>query len=407
MIAPYEVPYGWREFRTALGGLARPFPDVGHAWFPAFQGEGVEVHPTRQGREAEYALLRALRSSGCTRVGVPIFTHPVVWQTIAAAGMRPVFLDTDPVTLGLSLEDLRRKRDGLDCLILIHAFGYPADFDAVAAIMDGKPILEDCAHALGSTCRGHPLGSLGDGAFFTFLFSKALRAGGGGCAVVRNRALAEEVERLLGEGREETAVEGLTHAVANLLLGLAYRKPFYSLLTMITSRALYRRAANRMRYRVSPSLRMRRSDWAVVASRLRQQDAAAERNPDWWTEIRARLPVGWSIPPEPAWGEWNHWLLPVCPPSEEAATLGIARLRRRGVGARLIYLYSPEAGRDYGYAGDCPEAERLSRSVFLLPTHGGLGARERRQIAESIGLLARANRLAGGFPSAAGMCLPD
>jgi len=134
--------------------------------------------------------------------------HPVVWQTIVAAGMQPVFLDTDPLTLGLSLEDLRKKRNRLDCVILIHTVGYPADFDAVAEIMEGKPVLEDCAHALGSTYRGRPLGSLGDGSFFTFLFSKSLRAGGGGCAITRNRALGERVEKLLREGPEETLLGG-------------------------------------------------------------------------------------------------------------------------------------------------------------------------------------------------------
>ncbi len=56
-------------------------------------------------------MLRALSLRPRARVGVPIFMHPVVWQTIVAAGMQPVFLDTDPLTLGLSLEDLRKKRN--------------------------------------------------------------------------------------------------------------------------------------------------------------------------------------------------------------------------------------------------------------------------------------------------------
>ncbi len=317
-------------------------------------------------------MLRALSLRPRARVGVPIFMHPVVWQTIVAAGMQPVFLDTDPLTLGLSLEDLRKKRNRLDCLILIHTFGYPADFDAVAEIMEGKPVLEDCAHALGSTYRGRPLGSLGDGSFFTFLFSKSLRAGGGGCAITRNRALGERVEKLLREGPEETLLGGLIHAVANLLLGLAYRKPCYSLLTLLTSNRSYRRAVNELNYRVSPSLRMRRSDWGVVASRLKAWNADSEKNSELWGDVRTYLPEGWSIPPEPQWRKWNHWLLPVCLSTEEVAARGIAKLRSHRVGARLIYLYSPEAGRPYGYTGDCPEAERLSRSVFVLPSHSGL-----------------------------------
>jgi len=387
MIAPYHVPYGLKEFWLALQGLARRFPEVGHTWFPPFQGLGVDAFPTRLGREAEYALLRALRLSNGARVGVPIFTHPVVWQTIVAAGMQPVFLDADPVTLGVSVPDLHRKDERLDCLILIHAFGYPADFDAVAAIMHGRPILEDCAHALGSTYRGRPLGSLGDGAFFTFLFSKSLRAGGGGCALAKDAAVGDEVEKLLRGGREETLLGGLSHAVANLLLGLAYRKVLYSCVTLLTSSSLYTRAAYELNYRVSSSLRMRRSDWGVIASRLKAWRPGSEHDPELWAAVRRNLPEGWRIPPEPQWGEWNHWLLPVCPPSENAAVHGIAQLRSHGVGARLIYRYSPEAARAYGYRGDCPEAERLSRSVFILPSHGGLTSRERQQIVESIRLL--------------------
>jgi dTDP-4-amino-4,6-dideoxygalactose transaminase len=328
-----------------------------------------------------------LRLRPKARVGVPILTHPVVWQTIVAAGMEPVFLDTDPMTFGLSLADLRKKKDQLDCLILVHAFGYPADFDAVAEIMGDKPILEDCAHALGSTDRGRPLGSLGDGSFFTFLFSKPLSAGGGGCAITRHQALADDVARQLREGREQTPFHGLCDAMEKLLVSLAYRKPCYRLLTLLTYSRFYRRAASEVSYRVSPSLRMRRTDWGVVASQLRKWNVDSEREPEFWVEIRKRLPEGWHIPPEPEWGEWNHWLLPVCGPTHDATAQGISRLRSHGVGARLIYIYSPEGGRAYGYSGDCPEAERLSRSIFVVPAHSRLNSRERQHIVESIRLL--------------------
>jgi perosamine synthetase len=405
MIAPYQVPYGPKEFWAALQGLSRPFPDVGRDWIPAFRGEDVEAFPTFRGREGQYALLRALGLPSKARVGVPIFTHPVVWQTIVAAGMQPVFLDTDPVTFGVSLADLRKKSDRLDCLILVHAFGYPADFDAVAAIMRGKPILEDCAHALGSTYRGRPLGSLGDGSFFTFLFSKPLSAGGGGCAITRHRALGTDVARLLREGPEETVAHGLCHSVANLLVSLAYRRPCYPLLTFLTYSRFYRRAAGAVDYRVAPSLRMCRSDWGVVASRVAGWDVDAERSPDFWMDVRRRLPEGWHIPPEPESGEWNHWLLPVCGPTQEATARGIAGLRSHGVGARLIYIYSPEGGRAYGYSGDCPEAERLSRSVFLLPAHSGLSSRDRKHILESIRLLNPITSCGyGAQPTSVGEC---
>jgi dTDP-4-amino-4,6-dideoxygalactose transaminase len=387
MIPPYQTPYGLREFRASLCGLTRPFPDVGRRWMPALHSADVEVFPTYRGREGQYALLRALKLPSRARVGVPIFTHPVVWQTIAAAGMEPVFIDTDPLTFGVNLVDLRKKRDRLDCLILVHAFGYPADFDQVAAIMRGKPILEDCAHALGSTYRGRPLGSLGDGSFFTFLFSKPLSAGGGGCAATRHSSLAANVAKQLHDGPEETVRHGIGHAVGNLLVSIAYRQPWYRLLTALTYSRFYRRKAGEVPYRVSPALRMCRSDWPVVALQLARWNVDRERNAALWQEVRKRLPDGWYVPPEPEHGEWNHWLLPVCGPTRDATARGIARLRRHGVGARLIYVFSPEGGRAYGYNGDCPEAERLSRSVFLLPAHSRLSRRQCDRMVESIELL--------------------
>jgi dTDP-4-amino-4,6-dideoxygalactose transaminase len=138
---------------------------------------------------------------------------------------------------------------------------------------------------------------------------------------------------------------------------------------------------------------MRRSDWGIVASRLETWHADSEKHSAFWLEVRTHLPEGWRIPPEPQWGEWNHWLLPLCPPSQEAAIASIAKLRSRGVGARLMYLYSPEAARSYGYIGDCPEAELLSRLVFLLPSHGGLTTSERQHIVECVRLLDPLNDL--------------
>jgi perosamine synthetase len=387
MIAPYHFPYAPTDLWAALCGLRRPFPEVGTDWFRAFKGLDMEVFPTNRGREGQYALLRALGLPLQARVGVPLLTHPVVWQTVAAAGMKPVFLDADPITFGLNLEDLQKKRDRLNCLILVHSFGYPADFDVIAEIMQGKPILEDCAHTLGSTYRGRPLGSLGDGSFFTFLFSKPLSAGGGGCAATRHRTVARAVRKQLREGAEESVPQGIYHIAETLALALAYKKNFYSIMTRLTHIPVYRRAARKRINYVSPLLHMRRSDWGVVASRARTWNPDSHKNSNFWADVRSHVPDGWHIPAEPQHGDWNHWLLPVRPYSEEASVRSIAQLRSRGVSAGLIYDDSPEAAYPYGYSGDCPQAERLARSVFLLPAHSRLTASERDHILGCVRLL--------------------
>ena len=59
-------------------------------------------------------------------------------------------------------------------------------------------VVEDCAHALGAAYRGRPVGTFGDGAFFSFQSIEPLNCYGGGLAVVRDAAVADRVRRQVG-----------------------------------------------------------------------------------------------------------------------------------------------------------------------------------------------------------------
>jgi dTDP-4-amino-4,6-dideoxygalactose transaminase len=69
--------------------------------------------------------------------------------------------------------------------------------DAIMAIARRHrlAVVEDCAHALGATYRGQPVGTFGDGALFSFQTLKPLNAFGGGMALVRDRDVAERVRQ--------------------------------------------------------------------------------------------------------------------------------------------------------------------------------------------------------------------
>ena len=54
-------------------------------------------------------------------------------------------------------------------------------------------VIEDCAHALGATYRGRPVGTFGDGALFSFQTIKPLNAFGGGMALVKDPEIARRV----------------------------------------------------------------------------------------------------------------------------------------------------------------------------------------------------------------------
>jgi dTDP-4-amino-4,6-dideoxygalactose transaminase len=54
-------------------------------------------------------------------------------------------------------------------------------------------VIEDCAHALGASYKGRPVGTFGTGALFSFQTLKPLNCYGGGMALVHDAALAAKV----------------------------------------------------------------------------------------------------------------------------------------------------------------------------------------------------------------------
>jgi dTDP-4-amino-4,6-dideoxygalactose transaminase len=83
-------------------------------------------------------------------------------------------------------------------VVVVHYGGAPVDMPAVsaAAAKHGLLVIEDAAHALGSTLNGVACGSLGDAGCFSFFPNKNVTTGEGGMVVLREKK-AVEMARLL------------------------------------------------------------------------------------------------------------------------------------------------------------------------------------------------------------------
>lgn len=97
----------------------------------------------------------------CTATNFPIILN----------GMRIKWVDIDPLTMNVDLDDLESKIDvNTRIITVVHWGGYPVDLDRLRAIvrrakeMHGHEILiiEDCAHAFGSSYKGTPVGFHGN-----------------------------------------------------------------------------------------------------------------------------------------------------------------------------------------------------------------------------------------------------
>ena len=107
--------------------------------------------------------------------GTEVITTPLTFVSASVAileeGLTPRFADVEPETGNLdaaSVEALATERTG--AVLLMHYGGYPCDLDAFAELADatGARIVEDCAHAAGSSYKGRPVGSHGGTQAFSF-----------------------------------------------------------------------------------------------------------------------------------------------------------------------------------------------------------------------------------------------
>jgi dTDP-4-amino-4,6-dideoxygalactose transaminase len=168
------------------------------AVFAARQGGGWATS-TSYGRMAAYYILKALDLPPGSEVIFPALTFWVVPEMARAAGLQPIFADVDPVTFNLRPEALQKAiTPRTRAVVPTHVYGLPCDMDEIMALAraHGLRVVEDCAHSLGATYRGQPVGTFGDASLFSFQVLKPLNTCGGGLAFTRDEELGGRISAL-------------------------------------------------------------------------------------------------------------------------------------------------------------------------------------------------------------------
>lgn len=135
------------------------------------------------GTSAILAALFGLQVGPGDEVICPTFTWIGSISPAPFLGATPVFCESDPETLELDPEDVRRKiTPKTKAIIAVHLWGNVCDMGALMAISreTGIPIIEDCAHAHGATYKGKMTGSIGAVGAWSLQGSKAVSGGEAG-----------------------------------------------------------------------------------------------------------------------------------------------------------------------------------------------------------------------------------
>jgi dTDP-4-amino-4,6-dideoxygalactose transaminase len=154
---------------------------------------------TSYGRMAFSYILRALDLPPGSEIVLPALTFWVIPELARVAGLKVVFADVDPKTFTMDPAALEQAiTPATRAVVPTHLYGLACDMDAIMTIAARHDlrVIEDCAHALGATIDGRPVGSIGDASFFSFQTLKPLNCYGGGVALARSADLAARIRSL-------------------------------------------------------------------------------------------------------------------------------------------------------------------------------------------------------------------
>jgi dTDP-4-amino-4,6-dideoxygalactose transaminase len=152
------------------------------------------------------ALLATGIGPGDEVITVP-FTFVATIAAICYAGARPVFVDIDPQSYTLNVNQIEKAISVRTKAILpVHLYGQPADMDPIMDIArrHSLVVIEDAAQAHSAEYKGRRVGGIGHLGCFSFYPAKNLGAyGEGGAVTTNNLEYAKAIKMLRDWGQEK------------------------------------------------------------------------------------------------------------------------------------------------------------------------------------------------------------
>jgi len=312
-------------------------------------------------------------------VGVQPFTCPTVLKAIKNAGCEICFVDINS-SLIIDEETIKLCLAKIDILVLTHTFGYVANVQKIKEMMNGKPLIEDCAHAFLSQSRNVYAGMTGDFALFSFGFAKFPSAVAGGFVVVNNADYLNAFEKKYELTAVPDWVDGVKLRMMAIIQLILYSTPFYGL---FTSKQIARRNQTYFQNFVAEKIKLAYPFCLeIFQTELRNIDhylQVQKKNADCIIQsINKNKDISFLQQSE----DMNYFLLVVHTEKPEKL---IQYAQRKGIELGRHFYKSKYFVNHFGYKkGSCPQYETLIEKIVTIPCHYHYSRRKIQQICELI-----------------------
>jgi UDP-4-amino-4-deoxy-L-arabinose-oxoglutarate aminotransferase len=299
--------------------------------------------------------------------GDEVITSPMTFiataNTVLHTGARVVFVDCDPSTANLDLDQVeaaitRRTR----AIIPVHLYGQMVDVRRLREIADGHKlkIIEDCAHCLEGERDGIKPGQLGDMACFSFYATKNLASGEGGALASRDLTYIDRARCLRSHGMNREVANRYTAGYQHWdMVELGYKGNMFDIQAAL----------------LLPQIAHLSERWERREAICRLYEAAVD-------QIEGVAYPRLSPGVKSARHLFTIW---VAPAKRDAVLLG---LQQRGIGVavnyRAVHLLTFYRER-LGYRrGMYPNAEKIGDSTITLPLYPSMTDEEVDRVVQAL-----------------------
>jgi dTDP-4-amino-4,6-dideoxygalactose transaminase len=156
-----------------------------------------------------YKILGELKNGD--EVLVPANTYIASILGITSVNLKPIFVDPDPETFNISVENIKKSiNKKTKAILVVDLYGHPADLFEIKKIArkQNLKIIEDAAQSCGAKINNQMIGSISDTTCFSFFPGKNLGAfGDAGAVTTNNKKLYNIIKSLRNYG--ESVFENL------------------------------------------------------------------------------------------------------------------------------------------------------------------------------------------------------
>ncbi|MGD9973277.1 MAG: DegT/DnrJ/EryC1/StrS family aminotransferase [Desulfatirhabdiaceae bacterium] len=342
---------------------------------------------TMSGRASLYTILKALNLTEGSKVGVPLFCCPVVFEAIIQARLLPMFMDIQADDYNISAVDIEKKRKELSAVIVPHMFGFPADMDAIHEVCGNIPIIEDCAHSLFSMYNSKYTGTLSTASFFSFRSGKYISAGEGSAIIAQDKSLSDKIKGIVSTYQKKKVHQEILHCASTYVKSKLYNRPLYGTAGYPIGRRLDQKL-NLSDKTGFTTGRIAKSDLEILYDRLPDFQKKIEKQRENSLFLLKKINLNLNnilLPIEKSYCRSNYYQFVLKFQCTEHRDMMADYLFRSGIdSAKYLDDITISARNLYGYRGGCITAELCSKRVLAIPNHYTLSKEDLDHIASTL-----------------------